>query len=347
MSGFTDSIVGGIGSLIRQYIQSPNFVTGVSGWAIKKDGSAEFNNAIFRGTVVISNAAQAILIYNGTPANGNLVIAISNNGGTDAFGNVFLGGIFFNTYNEIVSWGSPAHPTVATLAGIRIHNDGTDDSLELIGETYGVAQSGNTLKIWATRADNSSLGFSFYSNATGAYQNNDFYFGKDALSGIGLGMSANNTGVDRFKFGPGVQGGYYSEEATPAAQVIVNNTIVILTNLVSVQKSTDYATPWNLTTGIWTCPVDSFYDLSAVIVCTSGVANTRNYAAWRGGIVAAAGKVYVATDYMAGGTSETIPCSGTRWITAGTTLHFEFGQFSGANRTIDTTNSGITIARRL
>lgn len=53
MSGFTDSIVAGIGSLIRTFIKSPNFVTGVSGWSINKDGSAEFNNVTVRGTVEV------------------------------------------------------------------------------------------------------------------------------------------------------------------------------------------------------------------------------------------------------------------------------------------------------
>lgn len=41
-----DGIVGGNGAL-----QSPNFVTGVSGWKIAGDGSAEFQSVIVRGTI--------------------------------------------------------------------------------------------------------------------------------------------------------------------------------------------------------------------------------------------------------------------------------------------------------
>lgn len=51
MSGFNDSIVGGMGKLIRALVESPNYVPGVSGWAIKKDGSAEFNNLTVRNAI--------------------------------------------------------------------------------------------------------------------------------------------------------------------------------------------------------------------------------------------------------------------------------------------------------
>lgn len=51
MSGFANSIVGGMSKLIRKAIQSPNYVTGVSGWSINDDGTAEFNNVDVRGTI--------------------------------------------------------------------------------------------------------------------------------------------------------------------------------------------------------------------------------------------------------------------------------------------------------
>lgn len=47
---FANQILGGQNKLIRSSIQSPNYVPGVSGWAIFKDGSAEFNNMTVRGT---------------------------------------------------------------------------------------------------------------------------------------------------------------------------------------------------------------------------------------------------------------------------------------------------------
>jgi len=40
-------------TLIAQAIQSQNFQTGVSGWQIAANGNAEFNNAIFRGDLIV------------------------------------------------------------------------------------------------------------------------------------------------------------------------------------------------------------------------------------------------------------------------------------------------------
>jgi hypothetical protein len=94
-------ITQGLGNLAIPAIRSPNFVHGVSGWQIAKDGSAEFNNLTIRGTffgldfIINSNGA---FFYNGTPALGNLKISIvSNGGGVDSFGNVYLDNM--TTYN--------------------------------------------------------------------------------------------------------------------------------------------------------------------------------------------------------------------------------------------------------
>lgn len=49
--GFSNPIVGGDGALVIPSIHSPNFVHGVSGWSINKNGSAEFQDVILPGTV--------------------------------------------------------------------------------------------------------------------------------------------------------------------------------------------------------------------------------------------------------------------------------------------------------
>lgn len=38
--------------LIRQFIQSPNFQTGVSGWILRRDGSAEFNDVVINNPII-------------------------------------------------------------------------------------------------------------------------------------------------------------------------------------------------------------------------------------------------------------------------------------------------------
>lgn len=87
-------VVGGT-VLRRQAVESPNYVPGVSGWAIKQDGSAEFNNMVVRGTFngtnyTINSAGE--FFYSAAPAAGNLVESVTNAAGTDPFGNIYLNG---------------------------------------------------------------------------------------------------------------------------------------------------------------------------------------------------------------------------------------------------------------
>lgn len=49
MSGFAHAMAGGQGNLVIASFQSPQFVTGVSGWQVTKAGNAEFNNVVTRG----------------------------------------------------------------------------------------------------------------------------------------------------------------------------------------------------------------------------------------------------------------------------------------------------------
>lgn len=47
---FNNSVVGGT-VLVRNAIQSQNYVAGASGWRIGRDGTAEFNSGTFRGSI--------------------------------------------------------------------------------------------------------------------------------------------------------------------------------------------------------------------------------------------------------------------------------------------------------
>lgn len=46
---FRNPIIGGASKLIREAIQSPNYVPGTDGWTINRDGSAEFSDVDLRG----------------------------------------------------------------------------------------------------------------------------------------------------------------------------------------------------------------------------------------------------------------------------------------------------------
>lgn len=96
-SGFSNPVVSNDGGITRPQFESDNYVPGVSGWAIFRNGNVEFNSGTFRGTVT-GGAFQGsdfvlntsgLFLYSGTPALGNLVYSVAQTSGTDAFGNVY------------------------------------------------------------------------------------------------------------------------------------------------------------------------------------------------------------------------------------------------------------------
>lgn len=58
---FSDPITAG-DTLVRNAIQSDNFVTGTSGWQIAKIGSAEFNSLVARGNITINDGIRSIVL---------------------------------------------------------------------------------------------------------------------------------------------------------------------------------------------------------------------------------------------------------------------------------------------
>jgi hypothetical protein len=84
-------LTAGNGSLVLPSLFSPGFVSGVSGWSINKNGSAEFNSITIRGSTIIGTLS---LQYNGTPALGNLIASSASVGGIDSFGNIYYAGVY-------------------------------------------------------------------------------------------------------------------------------------------------------------------------------------------------------------------------------------------------------------
>lgn len=110
---FSNSVVGGT-VLLRDAIQSPNYVAGSAGWTINQDGSAEFSNIVIRGGTVVSGVA---LYYNGAPAAGTLALSIAAAAGTDPYGNAYPKGLgVFGTGGTV------------TASGGEVRVEGTDDS---------------------------------------------------------------------------------------------------------------------------------------------------------------------------------------------------------------------------
>lgn len=88
MSPGNQAITGGV-TLRSPAIRSPDYVPGVSGWTVNIDGTAEFNNGTFRGSLEVgSDPGQHFIVNN--PSTGdvidvydsanNLIFAITNQG---------------------------------------------------------------------------------------------------------------------------------------------------------------------------------------------------------------------------------------------------------------------------
>lgn len=134
-TGFNHPIVDGKGNLIIPVQKSADYVPGVSGWAIFSDGSAEFNNGTFRGTVTAGTFAgtnfllnaNGIFFYSGTPGVGNLIGWWASVAGTDGFGNAYTAGLAISNGTSVVKLtetpaqtGMVFNPNPATLTDGQI-----------------------------------------------------------------------------------------------------------------------------------------------------------------------------------------------------------------------------------
>lgn len=76
---FSNEVVGGNGVLVRNTLQSQNFVSGVSGWQVTKNGNAEFNNGTFRGQLTSgTNPGQHIILNSAATGDAVDVYDLSN-----------------------------------------------------------------------------------------------------------------------------------------------------------------------------------------------------------------------------------------------------------------------------
>jgi hypothetical protein len=87
-----DPIAAGDGSLIFPAIKSPNYVTGVSGWIIRRDGTFELSGGTFRGSLIILDPVTG-RGFTITPASGTmgLIPPNSNVGLTTVEGAIYSG----------------------------------------------------------------------------------------------------------------------------------------------------------------------------------------------------------------------------------------------------------------
>jgi hypothetical protein len=87
--GFPDAFAGDQGTMLISALKSLNFVSGVSGWQITKEGQAQFNEL----TLIVQSSGAAILIYANEAEFGTLIGSWAGTAGTDQFGNSYPSGI--------------------------------------------------------------------------------------------------------------------------------------------------------------------------------------------------------------------------------------------------------------
>jgi hypothetical protein len=316
LEGFSKWFVNAAGELVIKALSSPNFVSGVSGWTIRKDGSVEFNFGIFRGSIINGG----LFVYSGAPALGSLIIAISPSVGTDAFGNHYGAGLTF-----------PPDDGSFKLAEISRVVFGANQVLHIRGPGNAV---GDIIAI--DLYDNGSL--SIISQGNISIDSGSVFIGPSGGASPG-DLIRLRTATD-FQPMAGPKGQYYAEEVNPPAQVIATGTVTTLINLTALNLDSDYGSAFNLATGTWTCPVDSWYDIDACTQYSTWVAGSRTDLSLR-----VNGVIDMEQDQPS--TSGSVTTGGGRKFLAGDTVTFVVIQTTGANRTIAPARSTISIRRRL
>lgn len=151
---FQDDLAAGT-VLVRPAFQSPDYDPGVSGWAVLIDGSAEFNNVTIRGATTTQGTS---LMYDGTPAAGNLIGSIASEAGTDAYGNAYPVGIttydranllFTNLQGGKVYWGQIVAGVVDIDDTGQIATDNVSHGLVLTSPNpAGTAFTDSVMQVW-------------------------------------------------------------------------------------------------------------------------------------------------------------------------------------------------------
>lgn len=122
---FRNPILGAGGStLLRPAIQSPNYAAGASGWSVKRDGSAEFNNlalrGVYNGTNYVINS-NGLFFYSAAPALGNMTGSWARADGTDAYGNAYLAGItIYSSLGQVQLAGADGSVALTAAGGNKI-----------------------------------------------------------------------------------------------------------------------------------------------------------------------------------------------------------------------------------
>jgi hypothetical protein len=318
MTGFRNPIIGAAGVLLRAAIRSPNYVPGLAGWSINRNGSVDFNVGNFRGTITISGAGVALLVYDGTPQAHSLILAISSVAGVDAYGNPYAAGLTLQTYTNQ----SGTH-----LAPVTWYDQNRNVSNTLTGGDTGMVTT--VSQLWAVLVQNNT-------NTQLAVNQNEVdviglpFYVKPILGNSLIAFGVAGNGDMYLGAGPG--GKYYARTATFSVSIpaSVVTTITATTNMAS---ASDYGSCF--TAGVFTAPVAAFYDVYLHVNGVVGSTNTQASIRVNGAVV---GQNQTATSNV------DVTVSALWYLAAGDTVSFTI--FHNAS-TAQTVNGHHALSRRL
>jgi hypothetical protein len=143
MSGFSNPIVGGGGALVYPSIHSPGFQAGVTGWTIRKDGTAEFNGVTIRGQLTAGS------ITAGSIGSSTITASDFNNGTIestvftmDATGGLILIYASTKVVQTFLASGTLTVPGGVTAGRIQVWSGGNTGGPGIGSVTGGAAGNG-------------------------------------------------------------------------------------------------------------------------------------------------------------------------------------------------------------
>lgn len=242
---FANPILGGT-TLVRNAIQSQNFVTGSAGWQIQRNGSAEFNNltvrggAVIGGSIVMDGTGEGLFIYNGTPALGNLIVSLAAFSGTDSYGNAYPAGL---------------NVTTGTIAGASISGGSITGTTITVGSgSNSITIDPTTKTITLTGSNNSDLVISAGANLGETFNPDTTAFTDGSITGHAVGTPGFYTAGQLALKAPTLTGSrtaqlqLFSQTITEADLIVDTATTNEGVIIVRVASSTDTSASAGVTT---------------------------------------------------------------------------------------------------
>lgn len=340
VGGFSNPVVGGSGSLVRDRVKSDNYVAGTSGWDVEKTGQAEFQDVTVRGTidggtidgVTITGAdIQSSTMESSAITGTDLLVGALPNPQTHIYSKVGAGDIDFlpnDTLGSLVPGGlSQQVSNNGTLQAVAAH---------ILASSTGTGQPAATIAFQGASEDGSIGGFIIL-NPNGQ-ANPPLAIRSVPLNTIELNShvqlikAAFTDPATDLRIGRGYVGKFYYEEVQLDSQVIGSAAAFnLLVNLSPLNQASDYGSQFNLTPGLWTCPVSSVYTFTLAFAFAAWVSGSRLLAGIsRNGSVLA--NQFGTFDQAS--TGGKLALTVQKFMAAGDVVRFFAGQVTGVNQAL-------------